>query len=67
MIPTFRFYDWLFPPVDADSNVKPEPADTVNESTEESTDEDGNIIEGSGKKKQKKEKVGFRDRKVMDL
>lgn len=57
----------FFPPVDADSGVKaaeniPEPKEESDD--EISSDESNTDVDEQLKKKPKKEKVGFRDRKV---
>lgn len=56
-----RFQYYLLPNVYAEAKTEPDGA-----VDEESTDEDGNLEDPQGKKK-KKEKVGFRDRKVIEF
>lgn len=52
----YSIIELLFPPVDADSNVDTTKDNTVTEILEETVDK---------KKKKPKQKVGFRDRKVL--
>lgn len=70
MLFCFRLGAALFPPVDADvgtspsvDNQKVEEANEDNESAE--SESDSEVDEGQMKKKPKKEKVGFRERKVQ--
>lgn len=48
---------------DANSNTDYENSDMASETS----DDESNVEEQQGKKKQKKEKVGFRDRKVTNM
>lgn len=62
--------NYFVPPVDADAGVQPSSADAEEASSDDVSEKtDGNETETSEeqlKKKPKKEKVGFRDRKVID-
>lgn len=67
----FSFYEYargkLFPPVDADAGVdkgEEESAKVSIEGNAKESDADDSDNEVDAKKKPKKEKVGFRDRKV---
>lgn len=55
-----------FPKVDADAGMNAEMSDSNAEQLESGEDSDGDDEDEQGKKKPRKEKIGFRDRKVMD-
>ena len=57
----FSFGVSYFPDLEADSGVKPE---EINSQDDEGKTDGNDSVEG--KKKNKKEKVGFRDRKVIE-
>ncbi|XP_037024825.1 calcium uptake protein 1 homolog, mitochondrial isoform X2 [Bradysia coprophila] len=61
--------DKIFPPIDADAgvhNAEKEGAKVSIESNEKESDGDDSGNEVDSKKKQKKEKIGFRDRKILE-
>lgn len=66
----FRLGEYLFPPVDAEApsakatNVDEHNRDAEKSESESEGDDDVDGDDGQMKKKPKKEKVGFRDRKV---
>lgn len=57
-------FRYLFPPVDADSQVPS--ALSESELKENDSETEGKEVEEGGKRKKKKEKVGFRDRKIIE-
>lgn len=56
-----RLHEFIFPPIGADANAN------VDDSTVNSDDEESSLGDQQIKKKPKKEKVGFRDRKVSEF
>lgn len=54
------------PKVDADAGMNAEMSDSKTEQLESGEDSDGDDEDEQGKKKPRKEKIGFRDRKVME-
>lgn len=58
----------IFPPVDAEANQQPETSNVMDDSKDNETAEsesDSDVGDLQLKKKPKKEKVGFRERKVF--
>lgn len=63
-----RYY--VFPPVDADAGINPTEgggAKVSTEKDEEKSDDTDSGTDVESKKKPKKEKIGFRDRKVKNV
>ncbi|XP_029729248.1 calcium uptake protein 1 homolog, mitochondrial isoform X1 [Aedes albopictus] len=55
-----------FPKVDADAGMNAEMSDSKAEQLESGEDSDGDDEDEQGKKKPRKEKIGFRDRKIIE-
>lgn len=61
---TASIYDYLIPSVNADAGTEPK-SGTKSTVADDSSDDDSITDDQQVKRKAKKEKVGFRDRKVM--